>query len=303
MVTNKSSRREFLCSVAGCAAAAVAGGCTDFTHAASFRGRFRELSSSEIEDLIGEIEADCKKRFAKDVTVSATGPRPGVQFAYALDVSRCVGCRRCVTACVQENNQSRARDENDEVGEIHWIRVLEMDEDKGVDFAHANPYYDPAEVPREGHSYLPVACQQCRNPPCVKSCPVGATWQEDDGIVVVDQDWCIGCRCCIASCPYGARRFNWTEPNLPAEELNPNLHCLGNVPRKKGVVEKCTFCIQRVREDGGHYPACVEICPVGARKFGDLADPTSEVRYILEHKRVFVLKAELNTRPRFYYYA
>jgi molybdopterin-containing oxidoreductase family iron-sulfur binding subunit len=147
---------------------------------------------------------------------------------------------------------------------------------------------------------LPVACQQCKNAPCVKSCPVGATWQEPDGIVVIDYDWCIGCRCCMAACPYGARHFNLAEPSIPAEELNPKTHYLGNRPRTKGVVEKCTFCIQRVRN--GRYPACVEVCPVGARKFGDLRDPHSEIRYILDHKRVFVLKNELNTRPRFFYF-
>jgi molybdopterin-containing oxidoreductase family iron-sulfur binding subunit len=134
----------------------------------------------------------------------------------------------------------------------------------------------------------------------VKTCPVGATWQEKDGITVIDYNWCIGCRCCISACPYGARHFNWTDPEVPAESFNPDTHYLGNRPRMKGVVEKCTFCVHRVRE--GRYPACVEVCPVGARKFGDLRDPESEVRYILENKRVFVLKNELNTLPRFYYF-
>jgi molybdopterin-containing oxidoreductase family iron-sulfur binding subunit len=131
-------------------------------------------------------------------------------------------------------------------------------------------------------------------------CPTGATWTEPDGIVVIDYDWCIGCRYCIASCPYGARHFNWTEPKLPADQLNPDTHILGNRPRPKGVVEKCTFCIQRVRN--GRYPACVEACPVGARKFGNLLDPNSEIRYLLENKRTFVLKAELKTRPKFFYF-
>ncbi len=92
----------------------------------------------------------------------------------------------------------------------------------------------------------------------------------------------------------------WGEPKIPAEDLNPNMDYLGNRPRPAGVVEKCTFCIQRTRE--GKYPACVEICPVGSRKFGNMLDPTSEIRYVLDNKKVFVLKAELNTRPRFYYF-
>jgi Fe-S-cluster-containing dehydrogenase component len=116
----------------------------------------------------------------------------------------------------------------------------------------------------------------------------------------VDYDWCIGCRCCMAACPYGARHFNWGDPGVPDDELNPEMHYLGNRPRRRGVVEKCTMCVQRVRR--GRYPACVEVCPVGARKFGDLLDETSEIRYLLDHQRVFILKQELNTRPKFFYF-
>ncbi len=286
------SRRDFLCAVAGCAAAA-AGSCVEPSHTPFFRDHLRELTGEELESLLKELEREYTERFGREVSVDATGPTEGQELAYALDISRCVGCRRCVYACVDENNLSRDP-------EVHWIRVLEMDGEHGVDFAHANAYYDAEEVPRPGHFYLPVSCQQCRNPACVKTCPTGATWQEPDGITVIDYDWCIGCRCCISACPYGARHFNWAEPELTEDQLNPELHVLGNRPRPAGIVEKCTFCIHRVRN--GRYPACVEICPVGARKFGNLLDPNSEIRYVLENKRVFVLKAELNTRPRFYYF-
>jgi molybdopterin-containing oxidoreductase family iron-sulfur binding subunit len=292
-MTATESRREFLCAVAGCAAAALAGGCSDVTHTPWFQKRFRALSDDEKKRIVAELESQYSARYGTPVSVDVEPARAGVEFGYALDLSRCVGCRRCVYACVKENNQSRDP-------QIHWIRVLEMDKEKGIDFAHADAYYDADKVPREGHFYVPVACQQCANPPCVKSCPVGATWQEPDGIVTIDYDWCIGCRCCMSACPYGARHFNWKEPEIPAGELNPKTHYLGNRPRPKGVVEKCTFCVQRVRH--GRYPACVEVCPVGARKFGNLRDPHSEIRYILEHKRVFVLKNELNTRPRFFYF-
>lgn len=291
--SDSATRRDFLCVMAGCAAAATATGCSDLTHTDWFRSRFREMSDAEKTQVVQDLEREHSQRSGQQVTVGVEPARPGVEFGYALDISRCVGCRRCVYACVEENNQSRDP-------QVHWIRVLEMDKDKGIDFAHANAYYDDEQVPRDGHFYLPVACQQCQNPPCVKSCPVGATWTEPDGIVVIDYDWCIGCRCCMSACPYGARHINLAEPQIPAEELNPKTHYLGNRPRMKGVVEKCTFCIQRVRN--GRYPACVEVCPVGARKFGNLLDPDSEVRYVLEHKRVFVLKTELNTRPRFFYF-
>jgi molybdopterin-containing oxidoreductase family iron-sulfur binding subunit len=255
--------------------------------------RLYEVPKARLRKAVEDMERQYSAQYGTNVTVSDTGAQPGVQFAYGLDISRCIGCRRCVYACVEENNQSRDP-------QVQWIRVLSMDKEKGIDFSHADAYYNPETVPEEGHFYVPVACQQCENPPCTKVCPTGATWKEPDGIVVIDYDWCIGCRYCMAACPYGARHFNWSEPSIPKDQINTNMHYLGNRPRPKGVVEKCTFCIQRVR--AGRYPACVEVCPVGARKFGNLLDKDSEIRYIIEHKRVLVLKQELNTVPRFFYF-
>ncbi len=279
------SRRQF----ASCTAAAAAG----FLLTACGPKRLKEVPKARLRSMLADLEREYSTTYGKSVSISDTPAADGVVFGYALDISRCIGCRRCVYACVEENNQSRNP-------QVQWIRVLSMEKEKGIDFAHADAYYQPKEVPQEGHFYVPVACQQCRNPPCTKVCPVGATWQEKDGIVVIDYDWCIGCRCCMAACPYGARHFNWADPGLPREEVNPAMHYLGNRPRPRGVVEKCTFCIQRTR--AGRYPACVEVCPVGARKFGNLLDPDSEIRYIIEHKRVMVLKEELNTMPKFYYF-
>jgi Fe-S-cluster-containing dehydrogenase component len=255
--------------------------------------RLYEVPKANLRKAVEDMERQYSAQYGTKVTVSDTAAQPGVQFAYGLDISRCIGCRRCVYACVEENNQSRDP-------QVQWIRVLSMDKEKGIDFSHADAYYNPETVPEEGHFYVPVACQQCENPPCTKVCPTGATWKEPDGIVVIDYDWCIGCRYCMAACPYGARHFNWSEPSIPKDQINTNMHYLGNRPRPKGVVEKCTFCIQRVR--AGRYPACVEVCPVGARKFGNLLDKDSEIRYIIEHKRVLVLKQELNTVPRFFYF-
>jgi molybdopterin-containing oxidoreductase family iron-sulfur binding subunit len=286
------TRRDFLTSV-GLGVAAYLTGCTSEAREAFLRRHFLELTPAEIESRLAALREENRRRFGIDVQIENRPAQPGVEFGYGLDLSRCIGCRRCVYACVAENNQSRDP-------QIHYIRVLEMEKKKGIDFEGANPYYDPALVPDPDHFYLPVACQQCRNAPCTRVCPVGATWEEPDGIVVVDYDWCIGCRCCMAACPYGARHFNWSEPTLSADELNPHMHVLGNRPRHKGVVEKCTFCIQRVR--AGRYPACVEICPVGARKFGNMLDADSEIATMLREKRVFVLKAELKTEPRFYYF-
>jgi Fe-S-cluster-containing dehydrogenase component len=278
------TRRRF----ASIAAAAAAG----WLLTACGPRRLREMPKDRLRRALDEMEREYAAR-GTALKVADTPAMPGVVFGFALDLSRCVGCRRCVYACVEENNLSRDP-------QVHWIRVLQMAKDKGIDFRDADPYYQPAEVPEEGHFYVPVSCQQCRNPPCVKTCPTGATWTEPDGIVVIDYDWCIGCRCCMAACPYGARHFNWAAPTIPSDELNPATHYLGNRPRPKGVVEKCTFCIQRARE--GRYPACVEACPAGARKFGNLLDPESEIRYIIETKRILVLKQELNTVPKFFYF-
>ncbi len=257
------------------------------------RKNFKTLTRKEKNEIIKNLEEKYKAKYGKEFHVSDEPAADGIEFGYALDLSRCIGCRRCVYACVKENNQSRDP-------QIQYIEVLQMDKDRGIDYTHSDVRYNPDLVPEEGYFYVPIQCQQCRNPQCTEVCPVKATWQEPDGIVVVDYNWCIGCRYCMAACPYGARHFNWGEPSIPVEELNPETHYLGNRPRVKGVVEKCTFCIQRARK--GRYPACVEICPVGARKFGNLLDPESEIRYILKNKRVLVLKQELNTQPRFYYF-
>jgi molybdopterin-containing oxidoreductase family iron-sulfur binding subunit len=289
------SRREFLAaSIAGAVSVFLAS-CTKAGREAFLQERFKELTGQEMDRIIARLEKEYSEKYGKEVHVSTAPAMERVLFGYGLDLSRCIGCRRCVYACVEENNPSRDP-------QIQWIRVLRMRKDRGVDIMESDAYYNPPEVPEPEAFYMPVQCHQCRRPPCVQVCPVKATWQEPDGIVVVDYNWCIGCRCCMAACPYGARHFNWGEPTIPKDKLNPHMHYFGNRPRPRGVVEKCTFCIQRVREKDGHYPACVEACPVGARKFGNLLDPESEIRYILREKRVFIFKEELNTQPKFYYF-
>jgi Fe-S-cluster-containing dehydrogenase component len=256
-----------------------------------FKGNFAVMSDEDKANTVRRIERLQKLRRGVDVHVSTTPAQPDVVFGYAFNISKCKGFRNCVEACINENNLDRASG-------AHYIRIFEM-EDGVIDLDHADATFQH-EVPAEGHFYLGTQCFQCANPPCVPVCPVRATWQEPDGIVVVDYDWCIGCRYCVAACPYWARRFNWGAPHVPAEELNPNQHYLGNRPRKKGVVEKCTYCIQRSRE--GRLPACAEACPTGARVFGNLLDPNSEIRWVLENKRVFRLKEDLYTEPRFWYF-
>ncbi len=262
-----------------------------FTNEEFLQKHYKELSPMEMDAVLDRIEAEIEQQYKIRPNLRDIKAKNGVQFAYALNLSRCIGCRRCVHACVAENNQSRDP-------EIQYIRVLEMPQGTFDMEQGKHDYEHP--VPSDDHFYMPVQCHQCHNPPCVKVCPVEATWQEPDGVTVIDYDWCIGCRYCEAACPYWARRFNFSKPKLPKEDLNPNMSYLSNRPRKKGVMEKCTFCLHRTRE--GQMPACLEVCPTGSRTFGNVLDPNSEISYILKNKRVFVLKEEAGTLPRFFYY-
>jgi Fe-S-cluster-containing dehydrogenase component len=257
-----------------------------------FKKNYRRMSEAERGETIARLERLAKLRRGMEVSIGTAEAQPGVVFGYAFNISKCKGFRNCVQACIEENNLDRA-------STTQYIRIFEMKQGP-VDIDHADATYHH-EVPRDDHVYIGTQCFQCANPPCVPVCPVQATWQEPDGIVVVDYDWCIGCRYCVAACPYWARRFNWGAPEVPAEQVNPNQHYLGNRLRKKGVVEKCTFCIQRTR--AGRLPACAEACPTGARVFGNLLDPDSEIRWVLANRQVFRLKEELLTEPRFWYFS
>jgi len=256
------------------------------------KGNYRFMTEAERAETIARLERLAALERGLDVTIQSTGAQPGVVFGYAFNISKCKGYRQCVEACINENNLDRkAGTQYIRIFEIE-NGVLELDNDDAI-YQH--------EVPAEGHFYLGTQCFQCADPPCVKVCPVGATWQEPDGITVVDYDWCIGCRYCMAACPYWARRFNWGTPEVPVEEVDPNQHYLGNRARMRGRVEKCTFCIHRSRQ--GRLPACAEACPTGARVFGNLLDPDSEIRWVLANKRVFRLKEDLKTEPRFWYFS
>ena len=296
------SRRSFLLTSAVMAsgAAALAASLAPLRHLGDYvtpeqflQKYYKELTPAEMQKVLDRITREVEKQYQVRPDVRDYKPMNGVEFVYALNLTRCIGCRKCVHACVGENNQSRTP-------EIQYIRVVRLPHGS-LDLEKAEHNYNPDTVPEKGYFYMPVQCQQCENPPCVKVCPVHATWMETDGITVVDYNWCIGCRYCEAACPYWARRFNFTSPSIPKERLNLDMAYLGNRPRRQGVMEKCHFCVQRTRV--GRYPACVEVCPVGARKFGNILDQTSEVSYILRTKRVFIqLKEEMGTSPRFYYY-
>lgn len=256
-----------------------------------FKKNYRLMSSQEKSETVQRIEKLAKVKRKETINVSDAPAKEGVLFGYAFNISKCQGYMDCVEACVKENNQDR--DSN-----MQYINIFEMDKGN-LNIESGNSKYSH-EVPVNGKFYIGTQCFHCEKAPCIEVCPVGATWKEPDGIVVVDYDWCIGCRYCEAACPYWGRRFNWGEPNVPIEELNTEQHYLGNRKRGKGVMEKCTFCIQRTRK--GLQPACVDACPTGSRTFGNLLDPKSEIRYIIENKKVFRLKEDLGTEPKFWYY-
>ena len=257
---------------------------------------YKELSPSQMDKIVQRLREQSETEYGVVPNIRDIKPQDGVGFAYALNLTRCVGCRKCAHACIAENNQSR--ETSDDIS-MSYIRVLELDKGS-INLETSNQYYDSEKVPRKDKYYMPVQCHQCRDAPCTKACPVNATWQEEDGIVTVDYNWCIGCRYCMAACPYDARRFNWEKPKIEPEQINPDQSYLSNRIRPKGVVEKCTFCLHRTRE--GKYPACMEVCPTGARVFGNILDPDSEINYILRNKRVYILKEDSGTNPRFYYF-
>ena len=205
------------------------------------------------------------------------------RWAMVIDLDKCTGCGNCQLACQAHNDTSP---------DMTWNRLIPVGEVNG----------QPVNVP--------MPCMHCENPPCVGVCPVKATYQRPDGIVMMDYDRCIGCRYCQLSCPYGARSFNWKE----RDEVNTAVPEWGEPEverRPRGVVEKCTFCYHRIDRglaegltpgiDPQASPACVSACPVGARIFGDLNDPESPVSKALANHQAVQLRRDLGTEPRVYY--
>jgi len=159
--------------------------------------------------------------------------------------------------------------------------------------------FDGAEgvYPHLTRTYLPLACQHCENPACERVCPTGATYKDDMGRVEIDYDKCIGCRMCMSACPYtGVRSFNWEEP---CGYYDFAVGDADAAPHQKHVVEKCTFCYQRISK--GEEPACMHLCPERALWWGDLDDPQSEVSQLIASRSYKQLLPEMGTKPSVYY--
>ncbi len=211
---------------------------------------------------------------------AATG---NYHWGMIIDLDKCIGCEYCLRGCCANNDVNPDKP---------WNIVVEEKTSTGQTFYFSRP------------------CLHCQNAPCIEVCPVKATYHRDDGLVMMDYDRCIGCRYCQVACPYDARRFNWKEYTEP----NPYVPTYGTPQverRPRGVVEKCTFCVQRIDlalesgkmpgEDPEATPACVGICPVGARVFGNLKDHDSLIYQMLEENPTIRLNEELGAEPSVYY--
>jgi len=221
----------------------------------------------------------------------------GHRWGMLINLDKCIGCEYCLRACSATNDvwvdiPSENNDPENKRPEKPWNIVVQEKTSTGTPFFFSRP------------------CLHCGDAPCVEVCPVKATYHREDGLVVMNYDRCIGCRYCEIACPYDARKFNWQERT----DVNPYIPTWGIAEverRPRGVVEKCTFCIQRIDsglkagfmpgEDLEATPACVNICPVGARVFGDLNNPNSKISQAIETEATIRLREELGTEPGVYY--
>ena len=232
-------------------------------------GRLMEVPVSQIKEM--------EHKHGVAPTDSRAGI-PGKKWVMVVDLAKCKNARKCINACDKHHNLTPDRP---------YIKVLEMKDNE-----KSSPYW------------MPKKCFQCDNPPCVKVCPVGATFKRTDGIVLVDNERCIGCRFCMAACPYSARVFNWKEP--PDQGMEMAYSPETSVPSKVGTVGKCDFCPDMLRDN--KVPHCVTACPNGVIYFGDEIDDTvtngeETVRFstLLRDKAGYRYMEDLGTKPRVYY--
>ncbi|MCF6277915.1 MAG: 4Fe-4S dicluster domain-containing protein [Anaerolineales bacterium] len=237
------------------------------------------------------------------------------KWSMVIDLDKCVACQGCSVACRFENNTPVVTPEEAELGRAkRWNDVFPLL------IGSIDETNEPLNVKTQ---YITRPCMHCENPPCVKVCPVQATFKDEEGLVRQNYARCIGCRFCTVACPYGVRYFNWRAPEWEdgfERHLNPDEFSTGKgdlegpAIRPKGVVEKCTYCIHRLEKARAraeaenrdfrpdeYVPACVQTCTGKARFFGDLDDPDSTVSKLAQDHRAFRLLEEAGTHPKTIY--
>jgi molybdopterin-containing oxidoreductase family iron-sulfur binding subunit len=229
---------------------------------------------------IGSIATGGERRYQPNPEALSAG-----RWTMLIDTRKCkVDCTDCMDVCHKIHN---VPDIGNSKQEVKWLWQ--------ETYEHGFPGAEHEFISENlKHRPLMMLCNHCDNPPCARVCPVGATWKREDGIVMMDYHRCIGCRCCMAACPYGSRSFNWSDPRQHLVETNPSFPT-----RSKGVAEKCNFCAERLAI--GLVPACVESCKEKALFFGDLDDDESEIRQIIRSEFAIQRKPELGTKPRTFY--
>jgi len=283
---SQKSRRDFLKKM-GIAAGAVAVTGGGLGLAKALAGGSKSGEQVQVMTTDGRLalvdKEDIAERTASDMAREGREGLRGRKFVMVIDLSRCRNARKCMAAC-QEHHELRP--------EQHHINVLTMQ-----DSQQTAPYH------------MPKPCFHCDNPPCTKVCPVNATYKRQDGIVLIDNERCIGCRFCIAGCPYSARVFHWHEPlkNSPEERARP-YDVEANVPQKKGTITKCLFSADLLRL--GELPSCVSACPNGVFYFGDLNEDSvtngttkQTVRFseLIRDNHGYTYFEDLGTRPQVFY--
>ncbi len=282
---NSNSRREFL--LTGLLAAAAVAGCNDkknvFTPQDEVALTGEKVKLLSVDGEIIEVDRAFLKPVPESIHLTNSQERigmPGKKFVMVIDLSRCKNLKKCQSAC-------------NHMHELHpgqsWIKIYGMQ-----DAEHSAPYWQP------------TTCMHCDEPPCVKVCPVDATFKRQDGIVLIDSNRCIGCRFCMAACPYSTRVFNWETPDIPEEIAKQPYSCETSMPQKKGTVGKCDFCPDMVRK--GELPHCVSACPNGVFFFGDMNEDsvtngaeTFRFTDLIKDKSGYRLMEDMGTKPSVYY--
>lgn len=285
---DKKSRRQFLKNFGLISSGAIAGGAALYSgykfekHKEETGKKIRVLTA---DNRLAEVDASAIQDLSLDLDELQKRGRDGIdgkRWVMVIDLAKCRNARKCMAAC-QEAHQLRP--------EQHHINVLQMQ-----------------DTPKTAPYFMPKPCQHCDNPPCVSVCPVDATFKRQDGIVLIDNERCIGCRFCVAACPYSTRIFHWFEPRNQEQFAEQTYDVELNVPQKKGTISKCLFSADQLRV--GKLPYCVSACPNGVYYFGDenedavtngTTKETVRLSKLLRDNAGYTLMEELGTKPRVYY--